>query len=65
MLKSLLTLFFLQSDTTCLKLVVTTSIERFGRPTDKKATDERTVTLEDIRLILTTIIEKNHEPGAP
>jgi len=38
--------------------------ERFGRPTDKKATDERTVSLEDLRLILTTIIEKNHIPGA-
>ncbi len=38
--------------------------ERFGRPTDKKATDERTVSLEDLRLILSTIIEKNHEPGA-
>lgn len=38
--------------------------ERFGRPTDKKATDERTVSLEDIRLIIKTIIEKNHIPGA-
>ncbi len=38
--------------------------ERFGRPTDKKATDERTVSLEDLRLILTHIITKNHEPGA-
>ncbi len=38
--------------------------ERFGRPTDKKATDERTVSLEDLRLILKTIIEKNHEPDA-
>ncbi len=38
--------------------------ERFDRPTDKKATDERTVSLEDLRLILKTIMEKNHEPGA-
>ena len=38
--------------------------ERFNRPTDKKATDERTVSLEDLRLILSTIMEKNHTPGA-
>ena len=38
--------------------------ERFNRPTDKKATDERTVSLEDVRLILKTIIEKNHTPEA-
>ena len=38
--------------------------ERFNRPTDKKATDERTVSLEDLRLILGTIMEKNHQPGA-
>mgnify|MGYP001458911203 CR=1 FL=1 len=38
--------------------------QRFDRPIDKKATDERTVSLEDVRLILKTIIEKNHEPGA-
>ncbi len=38
--------------------------QRFDRPTDKKATDERTISLEDLRLILKTIIEKNHEPGA-
>ena len=38
--------------------------ERNGRPTDKKATDERTVSLEDIRIILATIMEKNHTPGA-
>ncbi len=38
--------------------------QRFDRPTDKKATDERTVSLEDLRLILKTIMEKNHEPGA-
>ena len=38
--------------------------ERFGRPTDKKATDERTVSLEDVRTILANIIEQNHKPGA-
>lgn len=38
--------------------------ERFGRPTDKKATDGRTITIEDVQLILSTIVEKNHEPGA-
>lgn len=38
--------------------------ERFGRPTDKKATDERTVSQNDIKLIIQTIIEKNHLPGA-
>src|SRR3990167_3109841 len=38
--------------------------ERFGRPIDKKATDERTVSIEDVRLIMTHIITKNHEPGA-
>ncbi|MEZ4104231.1 MAG: DNA-directed RNA polymerase subunit beta [Candidatus Paceibacterota bacterium] len=38
--------------------------ERFGRPIDKKATDERTVSVEDLRLILTHIVTKNHEPGA-
>ncbi len=38
--------------------------ERFGRATDKKATDERTVSLEDLRIILAHIIEQNHTPGA-
>jgi DNA-directed RNA polymerase subunit beta len=38
--------------------------ERFGRPIDKKATDERTISIEDIRLIATHIITQNHEPGA-
>jgi DNA-directed RNA polymerase subunit beta len=38
--------------------------ERFGRPIDKKATDERTISTEDIRLIMTHIITQNHEPGA-
>jgi DNA-directed RNA polymerase subunit beta len=38
--------------------------ERFGRPIDKKATDERTVSVEDVRLIMTHIITQNHEPGA-
>ncbi|MCA9366141.1 DNA-directed RNA polymerase subunit beta, partial [Candidatus Kaiserbacteria bacterium] len=34
--------------------------ERFHRPTDKKATDERTVSLEDLRTIIAHIIEQNH-----
>lgn len=38
--------------------------ERNGRPTDKKATDERVITLEDIRLIISNIVRLNHEPGA-
>ncbi len=38
--------------------------ERFSRPIDKKATDERTVSIEDVRLIMTQIITQNHEPGA-
>ncbi len=38
--------------------------ERFGRPIDKKATDERVVGIEDIRLIMTHIVVKNHEVGA-
>lgn len=38
--------------------------ERNGRPTDKKATDERVITLEDVRLILSTIMKLNHESGA-
>lgn len=38
--------------------------ERFGRPIDKKATDERTVSVEDVRLIVTHIVTQNHEPGA-
>ena len=38
--------------------------ERFGRPTDEKAVAERTISLEDIKLILTTIIEKNHDQTA-
>ena len=38
--------------------------ERNGRPTDKKATDERVVTLEDLRIIISHIIKLNHEPGA-
>ena len=38
--------------------------ERFNRPLDKKATDERTVSLEDLRIILSTIMEKNHTPDA-
>lgn len=38
--------------------------ERNKRPTDKKATDERTVSLEDMRIILSHIIVQNHTPGA-
>jgi DNA-directed RNA polymerase subunit beta len=38
--------------------------ERFERPIDKKATDQRTISVEDVRLILTHIITQNHEPGA-
>lgn len=38
--------------------------ERFGMPTNKKATDERTVSLDDLKLILTKIIEQNNTPGA-
>ena len=38
--------------------------ERFGRPIDKKATDERTISIEDMRLIITHIVTQNHEPGA-
>ncbi len=35
--------------------------ERYGRPTDKKATDERTVSIEDIKLILQNIVVMNHD----
>ena len=38
--------------------------ERFGLPTDAKATSKRTVALDDIVTILSTIIEQNHTPGA-
>jgi len=38
--------------------------QRYGRPIDKKATDERTVSVEDIRLILTNIVAMNHDPQA-
>ncbi|MAZ56649.1 DNA-directed RNA polymerase subunit beta [bacterium] len=38
--------------------------ERNGLPTDKKATDNRTVSLDDLKIVLTGIIEKNHTPGA-
>jgi len=37
---------------------------RFGRPIDAKATAERTVSTEDMRLILANIIEMNHDPLA-
>ncbi|NCN52485.1 DNA-directed RNA polymerase subunit beta [Candidatus Parcubacteria bacterium] len=38
--------------------------ERSGRPTDKKATDERTVSLDDLITILDHIIVHNATPGA-
>ena len=38
--------------------------ERFKRPIDKKATDNRTVSLEDLHSIITHIITQNHTPGA-
>ena len=38
--------------------------ERNGRPTDKNATDERVITLEDIRIIISQIVKLNHEVGA-
>ena len=38
--------------------------ERNGLPTDKKATDNRTVSLDDLKIVLSGIIEKNHTPGA-
>jgi len=37
---------------------------RFERPIDKKATDVRTVSLEDFRLILGNIMVLNHAPNA-
>ncbi len=38
--------------------------QRFDRPIDKKATDQRTINLEDFRLILGNIMTLNHKPGA-
>ncbi|MFT5849255.1 MAG: DNA-directed RNA polymerase subunit beta, partial [Patiriisocius sp.] len=38
--------------------------QRFDRPIDKKATDQRTINLEDFRLILGNIMRLNHTPGA-
>ena len=35
--------------------------ERYGRPIDKKATDERTISTEDIKLILQNIVVMNHD----
>jgi len=37
---------------------------RFGRSVDKKATDERTISIEDIKTIVSHIIEQNNTPGA-
>jgi DNA-directed RNA polymerase subunit beta len=38
--------------------------ERYGLPTDAKATAVRTVSIEDLRLILKNIVEMNHDPMA-
>jgi len=38
--------------------------QRFGRSIDKKATDVRTVSIEDMQTIITHLIELNHTPGA-
>ncbi len=38
--------------------------ERFGRPTDAKATANRTVSTEDLKLILSHIITSNHDNTA-
>lgn len=38
--------------------------ERYGRPIDKKATDVRTISIEDLKLILTNIVDMNHDPLA-
>ena len=37
---------------------------RFGRPVDAKATADRTVSIEDMRLILTQIVTSNHDAQA-
>ena len=38
--------------------------QRFGLPLDKKATDKRTITLEDMVIIIKHIVELNATPGA-
>ena len=38
--------------------------DRFGMPIDGKADGQRTITVEDFKIILTNIIEKNHDPAA-
>lgn len=38
--------------------------ERFNRPLDKKALDERTVSTDDLKLIIGRIMELNHTPNA-
>jgi len=38
--------------------------ERYGLPTDKKATEARTISIEDMRLILQNIVVMNHDPLA-
>jgi DNA-directed RNA polymerase subunit beta len=37
---------------------------RFDLPTDKKSTDVRTITIEDLRLILSQIVNSNHDNSA-
>ncbi len=38
--------------------------ERFHRPTDKKAIEERVLSLEDLKIIISHIIHLNHTPGS-
>ncbi len=38
--------------------------ERFGRPIDEKATNERVISIKDLQLILGQIVTNNHEPEA-
>ncbi len=38
--------------------------ERFGMPTDSVATEKRTISLEDLSLIISNIIKLNHTSGA-
>lgn len=38
--------------------------ERYGLPIDKKTTDARTISIEDMRLILRNIVMMNHDPAA-
>ena len=38
--------------------------QRFGKSLDKKALEERSISLEDLKIILTHIVELNENPGA-